>query len=695
MERHIGVEATKKLMINNLQVFSIAKLSELKRYMEIYVGRKATVADALSERLTKQHALLARLLSPVYTLGLSTRLKRILGNNHIEFIWELIQKTEYELSMMSNFGPASFNNLRVSISPLEFSLLNRYTPHYLLEKNLPFLAKIIPPLTKIEGKLTSQDIQRVLLSLLGTDKELTDQNIQRAIVLTSSINTLILSVRSENVLKMNGIKYILELVRKTERELLQLPNFERKNLNEIKKALSGLGLSLGMEWPLNPRTQEALLARLLSSVHTLELSARSANVLKNNHIESIWELVQKTEKELLQLPNFERKNLNEIKKALSSLGLSLEMSGMGIIDFTWFVNLEKIKREIILPLDPTLIEDLILLSHFRIYSKTLLDHFSFKNPLTSIEEKVMKLRFGIEEEKRHTVREPGQSLNRSLTEVEQIEQSAIEKLFILGKRLGVVKDPISNDQKERKELAELIFQVVLSLERNEQQNSGRVESSPEKEKEEKGLAETDNRYKGQDDKKEPSSILLEAPISILNLPLRSHFALKENSIDYIWQLVQTTENKLSFQEIPKEHINEIKKALSRFDLDLGMDVIKNFIPSRYSPLESMRSFDNYGFFSPMNSREEKVLRMRFGLAEKRYSFSEISEYIDDGYASARDIQRIEKRAFGKLLVQFGKQLEIVEYSVSTNQQRKKEVVELVFKTLFLLSLHRDKQPAEF
>ena len=99
--------------------------------------------------------------------------------------------------------------------------------------------------------------------------------------------------------------------------------------------------------------------------------------------------------------------------------------------------------------------------------------------LTSIEEKVIKLRFGTEEKKRHTVREPGKSLNRSLTEVEQIEQSAIGKLFILGRRLGVVKDPISDDQKERKEPAELIFQVVLSLERNEQQNSGRVKSSPE------------------------------------------------------------------------------------------------------------------------------------------------------------------------------------------------------------------------
>src|SRR6266487_1981284 len=57
----------------------------------------------------------------------------------------------------------------------------------------------------------------------------------------------------------------------------------------------------------------------------LELSVRSYNCLKNANIQSIGELVQKTEAEMLKTKNFGRKSLNEIKEILSSMGLSLGM----------------------------------------------------------------------------------------------------------------------------------------------------------------------------------------------------------------------------------------------------------------------------------------------------------------------------------------------------------------------------------
>jgi DNA-directed RNA polymerase subunit alpha len=61
------------------------------------------------------------------------------------------------------------------------------------------------------------------------------------------------------------------------------------------------------------------------SVEELELSVRSYNCLKNANIQTIGELVQKTEAEMLKTKNFGRKSLNEIKEILGSMGLSLGM----------------------------------------------------------------------------------------------------------------------------------------------------------------------------------------------------------------------------------------------------------------------------------------------------------------------------------------------------------------------------------
>jgi DNA-directed RNA polymerase subunit alpha len=61
------------------------------------------------------------------------------------------------------------------------------------------------------------------------------------------------------------------------------------------------------------------------SVEELELSVRSYNCLKNANIQTIGELIQKTEAEMLKTKNFGRKSLNEIKEILAQMGLSLGM----------------------------------------------------------------------------------------------------------------------------------------------------------------------------------------------------------------------------------------------------------------------------------------------------------------------------------------------------------------------------------
>jgi DNA-directed RNA polymerase subunit alpha len=61
------------------------------------------------------------------------------------------------------------------------------------------------------------------------------------------------------------------------------------------------------------------------SVEELELSVRSYNCLKNANIQTIGDLVQKTEAEMLRTKNFGRKSLNEIKEILGNVGLSFGM----------------------------------------------------------------------------------------------------------------------------------------------------------------------------------------------------------------------------------------------------------------------------------------------------------------------------------------------------------------------------------
>ena len=62
---------------------------------------------------------------------------------------------------------------------------------------------------------------------------------------------------------------------------------------------------------------------LKKPIDRLELSVRSMNCLKNDGINYIEDLVQKTAVELLRAPNFGRKSLDEITESLGMLGLRL------------------------------------------------------------------------------------------------------------------------------------------------------------------------------------------------------------------------------------------------------------------------------------------------------------------------------------------------------------------------------------
>jgi hypothetical protein len=69
--------------------------------------------------------------------------------------------------------------------------------------------------------------------------------------------------------------------------------------------------------------------QLLQPVNDLELSVRTANCLHNARIKLVGDLVQMAESGVLQVPNFGRKSLNEIKEVLANMGLHLGMQLRG------------------------------------------------------------------------------------------------------------------------------------------------------------------------------------------------------------------------------------------------------------------------------------------------------------------------------------------------------------------------------
>jgi DNA-directed RNA polymerase subunit alpha len=71
-----------------------------------------------------------------------------------------------------------------------------------------------------------------------------------------SVDELELSVRSANCLQNANIRYIGELVQKTEAEMLKTKNFGRKSLNEIKEVLASMNLSLGTNLENFPSRKE-------------------------------------------------------------------------------------------------------------------------------------------------------------------------------------------------------------------------------------------------------------------------------------------------------------------------------------------------------------------------------------------------------------------------------------------------------
>ncbi len=165
------------------------------------------------------------------------------------------------------------------------------------------------------------------------DEEKEKKKTRKSQILETPISDFELSVRSRNCLKKMKIDSIGDLLNITEAELLSYKNFGETSLREIKSILESKNLSLGMaleekqgsvmdtaDETMNSGEDEGLLNK---PIDDLRLSVRARKCLQKLNIRAIGELTRRTDAELLGCKNFGVTSLNEIKKSLTDLGLSL------------------------------------------------------------------------------------------------------------------------------------------------------------------------------------------------------------------------------------------------------------------------------------------------------------------------------------------------------------------------------------
>jgi DNA-directed RNA polymerase subunit alpha len=86
---------------------------------------------------------------------------------------------------------------------------------------------------------------------------------------------------------------------------------------------------LADEGPEKASIDEELAKKLNTPIQELELSVRASNCLESVKVETVRQLVQMTEADLLKIRSFGKTSLREIKRKLEDIGLSLGMTDVG------------------------------------------------------------------------------------------------------------------------------------------------------------------------------------------------------------------------------------------------------------------------------------------------------------------------------------------------------------------------------
>lgn len=185
--------------------------------------------------------------------------------------------------------------------------------------------------THERARLFMKDVQASREMMVEEDSE-RDVHKRRA-MLETPVTDFDLTVRARTCLKKMNIRTLGDLLRITEAELMSYKNFGESSLDEIKKMLANRGMRLGQGLEdahraarrqimdkLKGTGKETLLGK---PVGDLQLSVRARKALQLLNIQTLGDLVARTEAELMGVKNFGATSLVEVKEKLTQFGLSL------------------------------------------------------------------------------------------------------------------------------------------------------------------------------------------------------------------------------------------------------------------------------------------------------------------------------------------------------------------------------------
>jgi DNA-directed RNA polymerase alpha subunit len=320
-----------------------------------------------------------RLSSSINTLGLSVRSLNCLRAGNINYIGELVGRRDDELLAIPHLGWKSCHEIKAR------------------------LLKI--------GLRAGMQVEKRIEPQNDTD------------LYSASIGTLELSVRSKNCLRMANIHSISELLSKRDEDLLAIPHFGTKCLREIRAKLSHVqpGQIESQSARFIIKREEAneidigseeVIRDLNTKVSDLVLSVRSRRCLKEKKVQYIWQLVQLTEKELLEFRNLGRKSINELKEKVQNPGFKfgIQFSPKQINEIRVF----EYSHESI-SLDETIKGLIKKLSRFPLDCLSIKEHMVITERILNVSRK-------------KTLESLAQDLSLSRERVRQIEQSAINKI---------------------------------------------------------------------------------------------------------------------------------------------------------------------------------------------------------------------------------------------------------------------------
>jgi DNA-directed RNA polymerase subunit alpha len=117
-----------------------------------------------------------------------------------------------------------------------------------------------------------------------------------------------------------------------EMALVEAAKILRKHINPFvqyfevgEKTVTGKVIEKGVE---KETIDQELVQKLNTPIQELELSVRASNCLESVKVETVGQLVQMTDADLLKIRSFGKTSLREVKRKLADIGLSLGMTGI-------------------------------------------------------------------------------------------------------------------------------------------------------------------------------------------------------------------------------------------------------------------------------------------------------------------------------------------------------------------------------